>query len=355
MLRTNAIAALCLLATAARAEEIDYKKLYAAAAPSVVLVYGTEGNVGSIGSGSVIRSDGLVITNAHVILNHDTARPWPKLFIYLKPERVTGADAQDLKSGYEAQLLVSSAQLDLALLRIVNPPGGLPVLPISDDSGVGVGEATAAIGHPEKGSKWSLTTGRIGGEWNDFDGVKGKDVYQMETSVNRGNSGGPLLDGNGHMVGINTSIARRSADGLAITGVNFAVKSSVVRKWIADKGEELGAAPVVNPATPPAPAQVATAAAAPDAQETVPTAGTPPIEPLSEIAYVQKQPDQGQSPTPDPVVPISVTVPAAPMKGRHGFRSREPIGKILSAAELVRQHAREAFEDLEEESAKHRR
>src|SRR5206468_6675576 len=137
--------------------------------------------------------------------------------------------------------------------------------------------ATAAIGHPEHGAKWSLTTGRIGGEWANFEGVTGKDVYQMETSVNRGNSGGPLLDGNGYMVGINTAIARRSEDGLAITGINFALKSSVVRAWIATTLGKLDNQVDNGPAsaTPPPPQQVAAAEPAPLAPE---EPGEAPVE-----------------------------------------------------------------------------
>ena len=122
-------------------------------------------------------------------------------------------------------------------------------------------------GHPESGAKWSLTTGRIGGTWSDFDGVKGKDVYQMETSVNRGNSGGPLLDGNGYLIGINTSIARKAPDGLAITGVNFAIQSSVVRHWIDSSHQQIAQAPDLQPSTPPPQAP-------PPVEETVPVAGS---------------------------------------------------------------------------------
>jgi serine protease Do len=66
--------------------------------------------------------------------------------------------------------------------------------------------------------------------------VAGKDVFQTDTSVNRGNSGGPLLDRRGYMVGVNTSIARVGAGNMPITGVNFAVKSSVVREWLGREG-----------------------------------------------------------------------------------------------------------------------
>ncbi len=93
-----------------------------------------------------------------------------------------------------------------------------------------------AIGHPESGGLWSLTSGRIGSVIKNQSGIRGKHVFQTETSLNRGNSGGPLLDGNGEMVGVNTNISRRSSDGLAITGINFAVQSNVVRGWLEEGG-----------------------------------------------------------------------------------------------------------------------
>jgi serine protease Do len=73
--------------------------------------------------------------------------------------------------------------------------------------------------------------------------VRGKNVFQTDTSVNRGNSGGPLLDRRGYMVGMTTNVARRGAGDLAITGVNFAVKSSVVRDWAGRQGLVLSYGP----------------------------------------------------------------------------------------------------------------
>src|SRR5438270_6506315 len=273
MTRLVALGVLC--AAAAHAEEIDYKRLYSSVSPAVVLIYGEEGQTGSVGTGSIIHRSGLVVTNAHVILNHATQKPYEKLFIFLKPEKVTGSNEHDLKKGFRAQWLTYNAPLDLALLVMDGAPEGLPTVQIAG-ADVGVGEATAAIGHPEHGAKWSLTTGRIGGEWSDFEGVTGKDVYQMETSVNRGNSGGPLLDGNGYMVGINTAIARRSEDGLAITGINFAIKSAVVRRWLGDALSqiEVKKSKVAEP-TPPPPAVAA--------------AEPPPLEPERKQAAAESE------------------------------------------------------------------
>src|SRR5438270_2877722 len=128
MIRT--VATLVLLAAAARAEEIDYKRLYANASPAVVLVYGEEGETGSVGTGSIIHKSGLVVTNAHVVLNHDTKQPFPRLFAFLKPDRVTGQNEQDLRRGFKAQLLAYNAAIDLAVLVIEGAPEGLPVVPL---------------------------------------------------------------------------------------------------------------------------------------------------------------------------------------------------------------------------------
>src|SRR5438309_5933568 len=147
MTRIVTLALLC--AVAARAEEIDYKRLYSSVSPAVVLIYGEEGEVGSIGTGSIIHKAGLVVTNAHVILNHDTKKPFGKLFIFLKPDRITGANDTDLKKGFEAQWLAFDPSMDLALLIMKGAPDDLPVVPLSGAE-AGVGEATAAIGHPER-------------------------------------------------------------------------------------------------------------------------------------------------------------------------------------------------------------
>jgi serine protease Do len=93
-----------------------------------------------------------------------------------------------------------------------------------------------AIGHPEQGGLWTLTTGVISAEVDNFNGVKGKQVFQTETGSNRGNSGGPLLDGEGWMIGVNTAIARMASEGLQITSISFALKSSVATQWLREQG-----------------------------------------------------------------------------------------------------------------------
>ena len=338
--------------SAAYAEAIDYKALYNKAAPAVVLVYGESDTLGSVGTGSIIRADGLIVTNAHVIIDHATEKPYPKLFVYMKPDHITGSNADDLSRPFQVQWLAVSPDMDLALLRMVNPPKNLPLVAVDDGSQIGVGEATAAIGHPEQGAKWSLTTGRIGGEFRDFNGVKGKDVYQMETSVNRGNSGGPLLDGNGFMIGINTSIARRAADGLAITGINFAIKSSVVRNWIEAQSQRIPTAQVPAIVEPPPPAVVVKAPPPPVTPEPIVpqvVQGTPPA-PAREATTETVAPPPPKS---GRVVKIAPRLPAAPPAPRRGYTTRDS-GRTFSERDILAQHADAAFEELDKELGKRR-
>jgi serine protease Do len=213
------------------------KEIYQTVGPGVVLILASDdGRLGSGGTGSIIRSDGLVITNAHVVMNKEANRPYRRVSIFLKPDRVTGNMNHDLTRRFEAKLEAYDTNLDMALLRMEKPPAGLTVVSLGDPERVAIGDPVVAIGHPETGGLWTLTTGTISAEIEDFNGVKGKDIFQTEASLNRGNSGGPLLDAQGAMVGVNTMISRKAADGLTITAINFALKSSVAEKWLTSQG-----------------------------------------------------------------------------------------------------------------------
>jgi len=222
------------LALPSYASEFPAETIYSKYGPSVVAIWASGGKTqASIGAGSLISENGLVVTNAHVISIGSTGKPYPKISVFFKPERLTGDVKKDLNKGYAARILAVSRPLDIAVLKIEQTPSGLNYICLSSPDSVHIGQEVVAIGHPEQGGFWSLTYGRISGEFSDFGGVKGKHMYQTDTSLNRGNSGGPLLDSRGCLVGVNTSIARRSDDGLAITGINFALKSEVVHDWLA--------------------------------------------------------------------------------------------------------------------------
>jgi serine protease Do len=229
------------LASETSQSDFSPKGIYAKASPSVLVIVcsGEDGN-GELGSGSLIDSSGLVLTNAHVVIREATGKPYPTIIAYFKPAKMTGDRTKDLANPVRATVIKYDRNLDLALVRLESVPQGAQPLSLGDPDSVNVGDSVAAIGHPEQGGFWTLTTGVISTMVADIGGVPGKNVFQTDTSINRGNSGGPLLNSNGDIVGVNTLMARRAADGLTITSVNFAVKSDVAAKWI-----NSGAAPVV--------------------------------------------------------------------------------------------------------------
>ena len=218
--------------------DLTPREIYELDSPAVVMIigYSNSGQRGNGGTGSIIQQDGLVLTNAHVVIEDQTGKPYPRLTIYLKPERVSGDPKADLSRSAKGRVVAFSQPLDLALLKLDGPPGPFPVLELDDSDRIEIGDRVVAIGHPEQGGLWTLTTGTISAQFENFNATKGKSVFQTETGLNRGNSGGPLLDTYGRMVGINTAIARLSSDGLPITSISFSLKSNVAKGWLRDQG-----------------------------------------------------------------------------------------------------------------------
>ncbi|MEO6308965.1 MAG: serine protease [Nitrospiraceae bacterium] len=224
--------------TAASGKELSPREIYEQASPAVVMVMGhADGRgKGSGGTGSIIQSDGFVLTNAHVVIEEQTGKPFARLSVFLKPARVTGESKSDLSRMVRAKIVAYSQPLDLALLKLDGVAEVLPIVDVSESGRARIGDRVVAIGHPEQGGLWTLTTGVISAEVDNFNGVKGKHVFQTETGLNRGNSGGPLLDGEGRMIGVNTAIVRVASDGLPITSISFSLKSSVATQWLREQG-----------------------------------------------------------------------------------------------------------------------
>ena len=263
-------------ASASTAADLTPRQIYERAAPGVVLIIGhpQQGEGGSGGTGSIIRKDGLVLTNAHVVIDEKTGKPYPRLSLYLKPDRVSGNPKADLSRRVSASVTAFNRQLDLALLKMEAAPVPLPVLDLSDPDRVKIGERVVAIGHPEQGGLWTLTTGVVSAEFDDYGNIKGKHVFQTETGLNRGNSGGPLLDTQGRIIGVNTAIARLASDGLPIMSISFSVKSSVARTWLREQTVMVDYASA-QPERPPVPAQ-APITPAPEKSAVAPKTAPPP-------------------------------------------------------------------------------
>ena len=225
-----------MISVSAASADFNPKKIYNDISKAVVLIAGFEPGQREMskGTGSIISSDGFVLTNAHVIIDQNKGRPFNSLEVFFKPDRISGDLRKDTSLKYQAELVRFSENLDLALLRIRSPSISSlsPTLAFSDSDLVSIGDPVIAIGHPEQGGLWTLTTGTIGSHINNYGNTPGKNVFQTETSLNRGNSGGPLINGHGHIVGVNSMISRKAKDGLAITGINFSIKSRVAVNWL---------------------------------------------------------------------------------------------------------------------------
>ena len=288
-IRVVACVAPFLWGSSLHAKEFSPRDIYEQTSPAVVMVMGhsDSGKSGSAGTGSIIQADGLVLTNAHVVIEERTGKPYPRLSVFLKPPRVTGDSRTDLSRMLRARVMAYSTPLDLALLKVESPPAPLPVVAFSEATQGRIGDRVIAIGHPEQGGLWTLTTGVISAEVDNFNGVKGKDVFQTETGLNRGNSGGPLLDSDGHMIAVNTAIARVAPDGLPITSISFSLKSSVATQWLRSQGltrsqtaaRSAVSSPLTNAASdlPPKPSPQ-TETKPPQAAKAPPAAPAKPIE-----------------------------------------------------------------------------
>jgi S1-C subfamily serine protease len=154
------------------------------------------------GSGVIIRQDGLILTNSHVV--------------DAEPISVTLATGQKLP----AHLITSDEDLDLAVIQV--PRHGLPVAARGDSDRLEVAQTAIAIGNP-LGFERTVTRGVVSATHRMLPGSPPglKNLIQTDAAINPGNSGGPLIDSSGRVIGINTAmIADR---GGASRGLGFAI------------------------------------------------------------------------------------------------------------------------------------
>ena len=359
-LSISVLIAIFLFSTACLAD--SPRQIYKQVGPGVVFILSSDGaDNGSVGTGSIIRDDGLIITNAHVFTRPNSHELKPDIAVFLKPDRVTGNHKKDLSRRYKGKLLAFDLPLDLALVQITNIDVPLQTVSFADSSQVDIGDKVYAIGHPEQGGLWSLTTGVVSAFRQDYGGVPGKNLFQTDASINRGNSGGPLLDENGRMIGINSLIARKAADGLTITDVNYSIQSQVALDWLSSQGYFFSALdekpPAYAQATPPTPPQTQPA---PNVEQTQPkpepeaTTANPPTQPArpfqntdkpiprTETSAPDSRPQQPKTETPDARTSTMQPQAPAPPKGRILTRK-----KPYRVSKLLREM--QAMEDMMDE------
>jgi len=203
--------------------------------PGVVRIITLDGGAGS---GFIIASDGLVVTNKHVVGDH---------------ARVTviipGAGR------YGGRVLGVDAVADLAIVDI-DGDAGFTVLDMGDSDGLSIGEDVVAVGYPLDdmlGNAPSITRGVVSSVRESGEGVE---HIQTDAAVNPGNSGGPLLNGAGEVIGVNTFVIRDVGwEGGNIEGINFAVSINEVKNRLASlsEGESVGIEPTPEASGTPRP------------------------------------------------------------------------------------------------------
>ncbi len=183
--------------------------------PAVVSISNETTQGGSLGSGFLIDAAGHIITNAHVV---DSASKTTVTF----------------KDGTEAEgtILGVDTSTDVAVVKIDKVPTGVSPLPLGNSGGLTVGQEVVAIGNPY-GYSGTATTGIVSALERVIESPSGftiQNAIQTDAAINQGNSGGPLFDRDGRVIGINSQIASKNGGNV---GIGFAVPIDTVRPIVA--------------------------------------------------------------------------------------------------------------------------
>ncbi len=172
----------------------------------------------SIGAGVILSADGFIVTNAHVVQG---AR---KIRVRLAGlEKQSSTPGSELLIPVDAKLVGVDRETDLAVLKI--DMTGLPALQFANSNELRQGQVVFAFGSP-LGLENSVTMGVVSSTARQIDPDNPSIYIQTDAPINPGNSGGPLVDVDGHVVGINTFILSQSGGN---EGLGFAIPSDVVR------------------------------------------------------------------------------------------------------------------------------
>lgn len=198
--------------------------IYSTYSPSVFYIENVKTK--SIGTGSLIDSEGLILTNYHVIENSDLINVW------LKPD-----SNNKYKEAFAGKVVYANKTKDLALIKVNGLPNNIKVIQLADNRDLKIGDDVYAIGHPA-GLPWSFTKGLVSQIRNNFKWGYDKTncceakVIQTQTPINPGNSGGPLFNTDGKVVGINTYKTKGE-------NLNFAVSADDARDFIRNKSQHI--------------------------------------------------------------------------------------------------------------------
>ena len=210
---------------------------------------------GGSGSGFILTADGLVVTNEHVVAGVNTVGVW-------------------LTSGrrYDGEVLERDATADLALVRI---DGGdsFDAIPVGNPDAVRMGDEVLALGFPiadRIGNSMTVTRGII----SSIRKLRGLDLLQTDAALNPGNSGGPLVNSAGEVIGVNTSRIEDTGDGRPVSNIGFAVSvielerrlSTLSGRTIIDRGT-----PTPTMTHTPTPTRTPTITLTPEPLRTTPT------------------------------------------------------------------------------------
>ena len=213
------------------AAQSDVGKVAKSVLNSTVYIEAYTGNAGGSGTGFIYRSDGTIVTNAHVIAP-------------------TGSVASDIMvttpegDRLPAKVVGLTSEYDIAVITI--DASDLTALPLADSSTIAVGDEVVAVGAP-LGLTGTVTTGIVSAtdrpvRSGDTETTSFINAVQTDAAINPGNSGGPLVNMAGQMVGLNSAIAQpvgNSQQGVGSIGLGFAIPSSQVARTadeILDKG-----------------------------------------------------------------------------------------------------------------------
>ncbi|MBR6355371.1 MAG: trypsin-like peptidase domain-containing protein [Alphaproteobacteria bacterium] len=208
---------LCAFSTDALADSRALEDVIAEVNPSVVSIIADNNNEQALGAGIIISADGYVVTNAHVTEG-------------AKKIALTTVDDEV----FEAELVGADEKTDIALLKAVQPVDFKPAT-FADSENIRVGNAVFAIGNPF-GLGNSVSSGIISAKERDIEKGPYDNFIQTDSAINQGNSGGPLFNMDGQIIGMNTAIFSTSG---VDAGVGFAAPSNTVR-WVAEQLKQNG-------------------------------------------------------------------------------------------------------------------